>query len=661
MSLIFRVSKLTSNEITFTIVCFTRHVYIVDNLKTKMLLSNDILKSKQIILNLNKKKIIIDNCQNCIIDLNVINRDIFVKQQVKINDIIKISTRFCVIISFKLRDKSKLSKNKNFMFLSQRIDRLNFENDVLSHIVDVNTTIMQIRNINIENVFLFKNCRINTIQKYEEKNCYVINIEHTHLTIDFDNNKSTFINWFKKTIKIDVAILTIETTIVIVYQNLIKSNIFDNNTKIVTSIEITIYDEILTTQIQLANVIEFYFNLWHDDDTIVRISLEKWMSIKFRSKVKIEAIKIYSLKSINRQFVDEICNKLHIQDRMKYITQSISYNYSIFVVWRIVFNFDESKKKSRVVINIRDLNKISITNSYSMSLQLIIIFVVIDCLYIFVFDVVEFFYQWLMFFIDKHKFIVISYREQKQFNVIVIKFKNSSFYVQRKIDVFLQIYRVFARVYMNNIVIFNYILKKHISHLHVVFQLFDNYEINLSLKKFFLKYFIVNLLSQKIDAFDLTTTIDKLKIIVKLNFLYTLKNLKIYLEMIDWLRDFIFYYAQKIDVLQKRKTLLLRQFSFNKNVTRKMFFKKIIIENLIVEKLKSFRQLQKSFKQTIFLMHFFDEKILYVDIDASKRRDFETMIYHLKFNCLNLEKLKRVDIESILFFSRMLNVAKTKY
>ena len=56
LSLIFRVSKLTSNEITFTIVYFTRHVYIIDNLKTKILLSNDILKSKQIILNLNKKK-----------------------------------------------------------------------------------------------------------------------------------------------------------------------------------------------------------------------------------------------------------------------------------------------------------------------------------------------------------------------------------------------------------------------------------------------------------------------------------------------------------------------------------------------------------------------------------------------------------------------------
>ena len=121
------------------------------------------------------------------------------------------------------------------------------------------------------------------------------------------------------------------------------------------------------------------------------------------------------------------------------------------------------------------------------------------------------------------------YREQKQFNVtiIVIKFKNSLFYVQRQIDAFLQIYQIFARVYVNDIVIFNYILKNHISHLHVVFQLFDNYEINLSLKKFFLKYFIVNLLNKKIDEFDLTTTINKLKIIIKLNFFYTLKNLKI--------------------------------------------------------------------------------------------------------------------------------------
>ena len=57
--------------------------------------------------------------------------------------------------------------------------------------------------------------------------------------------------------------------------------------------------------------------------------------------------------------------------------------------------------------------------------------------------------------------------------------------MQRKIDVLLRVYRIFARVYVNNIVIFNYILKKHISHLYIVFQLLDDYRINLSFKFFF--------------------------------------------------------------------------------------------------------------------------------------------------------------------------------
>ena len=112
----------------------------------------------------------------------------------KINDITRISICFCVIISFKLRDKFKLSNNKNFMFISQRINRLNFENDVLLHIVDVNTIVMQIRNINVDDVFLFKNCRINIIQKYNEKDYYLVNVKYIYLTINFDNCKSTFIN-----------------------------------------------------------------------------------------------------------------------------------------------------------------------------------------------------------------------------------------------------------------------------------------------------------------------------------------------------------------------------------------------------------------------------------------------------------------------------------
>ena len=56
------------------------------------------------------------------------------------------------------------------------------------------------------------------------------------------------------------------------------------------------------------------------------------MSIEFRLETKIETFKIYSLKSINRDFVDEVFDKLYTQNRIKYITQFISHDYSIFVV-----------------------------------------------------------------------------------------------------------------------------------------------------------------------------------------------------------------------------------------------------------------------------------------------------------------------------------------
>ena len=115
-----------------------------------------------------------------------------------------------------------------------------------------------------------------------------------------------------------------------------------------------------------------------------------------------------------------------------------------------------------------------------------------------------------------------------------------------------------------------------------------------------------------------------------------------------------------MNVLQRRKILLIRLFFFNKKSIRKVYSQKIVIENLTNEKLKFYRQLQKNFNQIIFLIHFFVDRILFIDIDVFKRRDFEIMIYHLKSN-VDLTKSKKFDIESILFFNRILNETKKNY
>ena len=56
------------------------------------------------------------------------------------------------------------------------------------------------------------------------------------------------------------------------------------------------------------------------------------MSIDIIFDFKIETIKMYSLSSTNRKLIDEIFDKLHAQDRMKYINQSIFHDYFVFAI-----------------------------------------------------------------------------------------------------------------------------------------------------------------------------------------------------------------------------------------------------------------------------------------------------------------------------------------
>ena len=134
---------------------------------------------------------------------------------------------------------------------------------------------------------------------------------------------------------------------------------------------------------------------------------------------------------------------------------------------------------------------------------------------------------------NRHKFIVVIHKNNKQWNVIVINFKNNFVYVQRKIDDIFRAYRAFVRIYVNDIVMFNHFFEKYLRHFNQMFSLFVKFNITLKSFKTYLKYFIISFLKQKIDRFDLSTTQKKLIVIFKLRFSRTFKNLKIYLNMID--------------------------------------------------------------------------------------------------------------------------------
>ena len=80
---------------------------------------------------------------------------------------------------------------------------------------------------------------------------------------------------------------------------------------------------------------------------------------------------------------------------------------------------------------------------------------------------------------------------------------------------------------------FNQTLKNYFQHLINVFALFFRFCITLKSFKVYLNYLLITLLKQYVIVFDFITITKKLKIILKLRFSRTFKNLKHYLNFIN--------------------------------------------------------------------------------------------------------------------------------
>ena len=149
------------------------------------------------------------------------------------------------------------------------------------------------------------------------------------------------------------------------------------------------------------------------------------MSISLKPNVVIKSVKIYSVKQKDKKIIDVTFDKLHQQGKMTWSKQLTSFSYLVFIVWK-----DTPKgRKGRVVIDIRELNKIADTNFYSLSLQSEIISLLLEYIYLFTIDVVGWFYQFLVTRNDRYKLIVVSHRGQKESAVALMKYKESPLYV----------------------------------------------------------------------------------------------------------------------------------------------------------------------------------------------------------------------------------------
>ena len=445
---------------------------------------------QQIKLNLAQQIVQLNSCQNFLVFINVLTRQkAEIKRIIRVKNIVIMSIK--IIINVSISYNENLSVDRDFLFESQCAKYLNDDDDVLIHIIDVEFHHVMIKNIINYVVQLFKRIRFDLIVEFNQQKCYNFTFDTKFLIIEKWTNRRSKSWKFKLniiiativyaiSIKIDLSSKTIDVIVVVVITSIItfistiisistvtsKSSFhIDSQLESILSNDIIVYDS-STNVVKLIAIVNEFFQIWNDQNIIVNVSEIEWMFIDFKSKAKsLKSTKIYFVDFKKRTIIDIIFNKMHVDDKMIWINQSTSFSFSMFVIWRDIFN----EFKNKIVINIRNFNKIIVFDIYSMSLQSDIINAIIDYSFIFIVNVVDWFHQFKIRRSNRHKFTVISYRDQKQFNVTLINFKNSSFYVQRQTDQMLRLYREFFRVYMNDIIIFSKILKEHIVHFRQIF------------------------------------------------------------------------------------------------------------------------------------------------------------------------------------------------
>jgi hypothetical protein len=470
------------------IVKLTRQTHVVDNLRVKFLMSMNILDSEKIVLNISRRRMILILCENLKVIIHItsklksrINRIILVEH------LVIISAKSVVSISIKMKE-SLFDRDFLFQSVSRELNLESFD-EVMIHLMNANMIAMQVCNFTNKSVMISRKARLDRLIEYEKHECYSIDANESFLAVDSFWKKSGLL--VESTWRKVATLINIQTTVNKSTLKLMKK---------ISLNEIIVYDT-ANIRKRLLSTICKYSSLWDKTENIViKVSEQEWMSIILKSEAKIEIVKVYSMSSKKRNLIDEIFNKLHDQQKMHWIIEFIAHGALVFVVWRIV----NEEKKERVIIDIRDLNKIAEFDSYSMSLQSNIIEVVFDVKFIFVIDVAVFFCQFRMQKADRHKLTVVFHREQEYFFVASMKFKNSSTYAQRRIDIILRNMKHFCRAFIDDIIIFFATLEKHIEHLISIFKRLLEYDIKLNSRKAFLEFSFVALLEQHVERLWIT-------------------------------------------------------------------------------------------------------------------------------------------------------------
>ncbi len=556
-----------------------------------MLIENDILRLEEIIIDVQEKRIIIISCQNMIIKVKIHQKEFFVRRNVISQYASIISSRSYVKIFYKVKN---LFADRDFLFESSS-SILVF---IYAHVIDARTSEIIVRNEFAKSMKISKNFRLGIAQEIQYDDCfYALQKHHFALQVSRKNR-------ITKKLKVDTAIESSSKSSVENSKIRVSADQVDEKFEDKISFDVIVYENESENQ-KFDKLINEFSKIWKNEE-FIDVFEEQWMRLSLKKEWQdklIAKIKIYSLNTNDRKMINDTFNRLQTQSRLKFIIVATSFAYSIFVVWTI----KNDVRKKRVIIDIRELNNLLISNVYSISSQSEIIDNLLECKYLSTLNVNAFFYQWRVYSNNAYKQTIITYDDQKTFLIFIINNRNFVTYVQRQMNILLKDLRKFVKIYIDDIICCFKTFEIHLRHLRILFQIFLRKENIINSLKTFLRYQSVILLEQRVNVLELITAKKKLKAIALLKFSENLIALERYFDLADYLRDKMYFFVDVFKSLQKLKINLLKDFL--KENRRKRFINKIKII-FIDKKMTFFLLLQKDLIKAILLMHFDKNKWL---------------------------------------------------
>ena len=199
-----------------------------------------------------------------------------------------------------------------------------------------------------------------------------------------------------------------------------------------------------------------------------------------------------------------------------------------------------------------------------------------------------------------------------------MKYKNNFVYVQKQINRLLRKYKRYVKTYVNDIIIFSKIVEKHVIYLKAIFEMLLNNNISIKFNKTFLNYFFVTLFEQKFDFLNLFTSVDKLKVIVKIQFSKNFRFLKIYFDFIEYFREYVFFYVDVFKSFQIKKIKFFKSIFIVDNV-RKFYTSRIRLNNSILLKKFFFKNFQFLFFESNYFIYYNFLHQLFIDLNFNKK------------------------------------------